>query len=123
MQQAVVLVVEDDAAVRRFLVRALQLHGLRVRDFASGPELEAYAAESHDEVRLLVTDLRLPGPSGELVALAARQRWPGLPVLFVSGTHEPVPAPDPSGGPWRFLAKPFEYAGLLRAVDELLGGQ
>jgi two-component system C4-dicarboxylate transport response regulator DctD len=117
----VVLVVDDDAAVRRFLVRALMLRGLRVRDFESGAELLAYAAECTEPVGLLVSDLRMPGFTGFEVASAARRRWPALPVLLVSGSHSETDGTITEPGPTRFMAKPFAYADLLWHVDTLLG--
>jgi CheY-like chemotaxis protein len=116
----VVLVVEDNASVRRFLVRALMLRGLRVRDFESGAEVLAYAAEATERVRLLVTDIVMPGMHGFDVASALRRRWPELPVLLLSGSHRPSDGTITETGPTRYLAKPFAYADLLWQVDALL---
>jgi DNA-binding NtrC family response regulator len=117
----VVLVVEDNPSVRRFLVRALMLRGLRVRDFESGAEVQAYAAECTEPVRLLVTDVVMPGMSGFDVADLMRRRWPGLPVLLISGSHRLKDGRLTEPGHTRMLAKPFAYADLLRQVDDLLG--
>ncbi len=117
----VVLVVEDNPAVRRFLVRALMLRGLRVRDFESGAEVMAYAGEATETVCLLVTDVVMPGMNGFAVASALRRRWPGLPVLLISGSHRLSDGILTEGGPTRHLAKPFAYADLLWHVDTLLG--
>jgi len=117
----VVLVVEDDPAVRRFLVRALMLRGLRVRDFESGAEVLAYAAEATEAVRLLVTDVVMPGLSGFRVVNALRQRWPALPVLMLSGSHRLADGTISEHGPTQMLAKPFTFAVFLRQVDQLLG--
>ncbi len=116
----VVLVVDDNPAVRRFLVRALMLRGLRVRDFESGAEVLAYAAEAPEVPRLLVTDVRMPGMNGFEVASALRRRWPGLPVLVVSASHRLSDGRIPESGPIRLLAKPFAYADLLWHVETLL---
>jgi CheY-like chemotaxis protein len=122
MDEAVptVLVVEDDAMVRRILVRALILRGLCVRDFESGPEALAYAAESTDTVRLLVTDVVMPRMNGFEVTSALRRRWPALPTLIVSASHELSDGAIPEAGPTRFLAKPFTYVQLIAEVDVLL---
>ena len=118
----VVLVVDDDPAVRRFLVRALILRGLRVRDFESGPEVLAYASEASETVRLLITDVVMAGMDGFEVASALRRRWTGLPVLLVSGSHRLSDGVITEAGPTRFMAKPFAYADLLWQVETLLGG-
>jgi len=116
-----VLVVDDDAAVRRFLARALTLRGLRVRDFGSGAEVLAYAAEAADEVRLLVTDVVMPGQSGFDVVNALRRRWPALPVLMLSGSHRLEDGRISEPGPTQMLAKPFAYVDFQWRVGELLG--
>jgi CheY-like chemotaxis protein len=117
----VVLVVDDNASVRRFLVRALLLRGLHVRDFDSGAEVLAYAAESTARVRLLVTDIVMPGMHGFDVASALRRRWPELPVLLLSGSHRPSDGILTESGPTRYLAKPFAYHDFLWQIDALLG--
>jgi two-component system cell cycle sensor histidine kinase/response regulator CckA len=70
-------------------------------------------------VRLVVTDLRMPGMSGEALAEHLRRRTPELPVLFMSGYTSPrtgrrLPGP--------FLAKPFSQDELLSQVERLLNG-
>jgi CheY-like chemotaxis protein len=117
----VVLVVEDNPAVRRFLVRALMLRGLRVRDFASGTVALAYASEATEEAHLLITDVVMPGMDGFAVATAMRRRWPALPVLLISGSHRLSDGTIAETGPTRHLAKPFAYGELLWLVDTLLG--
>jgi two-component system KDP operon response regulator KdpE len=117
----VVLVVEDNPAVRRFLVRALKLRGLRVRDFASGAEVLAYAAEATEPARLLITDVVMPGMDGFAVTSALRRRWPALPVLVVSGSHLLSDGTVTEAGPTRYLHKPFAYGDLLQVVEALLG--
>lgn len=117
----VVLVVDDNASVRRFLVRALMLRGLRVRDFESGAEVLAYAADATEPVQLLITDIVMPGMYGYEVASAVRRRWPELPVLLLSGSHRASDGLITEAGPTRYLAKPFAYADLLEQLDTLLG--
>lgn len=123
MQDAVpvVLVVEDNPAVRRFLIRALMLRGVRVRDFESGAEVLAYAAEATEPPSLLVTDVVMPSMDGFAVVSALRRQWPALPALLISGSHTLGDGVIPEPGPTRHLAKPFAYGDLLWSVDVLLG--
>lgn len=65
---------------------------------------------------LLATDVGLPnGMNGRQVAEAVRERWPGLPVLFITGS--PGTALPPGVG---VNGKPFELDTLARRVQELL---
>ena len=117
---ASVLLVEDDALVRQCLREVLDETGVRVSDAASAAEaLEWMAAEGVPDV--LVTDLQLgSGPSGLALIAAARQRWPGVRAVLISGTAIEDPALDPGD---RFLRKPFDVDALARAMSELIGSR
>jgi CheY-like chemotaxis protein len=112
------LVVEDADAVRVLTGRILYAAGYQVIPVESG----AAALERLDAADVLVTDVVMPGMSGVELANAARERRPGLPVVFVSGYtgNEVVAAEgDPATA---FLGKPFDGDDLLRAVRATLDG-
>ena len=117
---ATVLLVEDDALVRECLREVLDERGGWVSDAASAAQaLEQMAAEGVPDV--LVTDLQLgQGLNGLALIAAARQRWPGVRAVLISGTDMAEPALDPGD---RFLRKPFDVDALARAVSELIAGQ
>ena len=80
----VVVLVEDAEGVRELIAEALREQGYIVLDAEDGPAaLRLFAG--HVRVDILVTDVGLPGMNGRQVAEAARERWPGLPVLFITG--------------------------------------
>lgn len=118
-ERPLVLVVEDDACVRRALERLLRAAGLDVLAFGSAAEL--VDAPLPDRPCCAILDLRLPGSNGldlqHMLLAEARE----LPIVFVSG-HADVPsgvralkagAPD-------FLLKPFTDQALLAAVQRAL---
>jgi two-component system cell cycle sensor histidine kinase/response regulator CckA len=112
------LVVEDADAVRVLTGRLLYAAGYQVISVESG----AVALERLDAADVLITDVVMPGMSGVELAVAARERRPGLPVVFVSGyTGETTldRAEDPATA---FLAKPFDGDELLKAVRATLDG-
>jgi hypothetical protein len=117
---ATVLVVEDEDPVRRLTCRILAGSGYECLE-ASGAEeaLELYD-EHRDRISLLLSDVVMPGMSGQ--ELAERMAGGGArpPVLFMSGyTDEAVlPREHPEGGP--LLHKPFTAEALLRSVREAL---
>ncbi len=115
---ATVLVVEDDPAVRKLAVRALDRAGFRVLKAGSGDEALGYVAGPVD---VLVTDVMMPGASGREVADSFRAVWPNLPVLFMSG-YAGDPRVD-ERGPRRgdpFLEKPFSPEQLVERVRQLV---
>ncbi len=116
-----VLVVEDDASVRRLLVRSLEEAGYRVIAAADAAAALAQERQHLGPIDLLVSDVVLPGPGGRAVAEALGRRRPGLRVLFVSGyAGEAVAGPGLPEPGLPFLQKPFTPEALLRRVRRVL---
>ena len=107
-----VLVVEDDPFVREMAVTGLENAGFLVTDVASGGEalnlLHAGIA-----VDVLLTDIRLPGADGWTVARAFRERFPDLPVLYVTGYAEQM-QPVPGG---IIISKPYRLAQVIGILE------
>jgi two-component system, cell cycle sensor histidine kinase and response regulator CckA len=118
---ATLLLVEDHDVVRALLERILIEKGYRVLAAASGKEAVALAEQRAQPIDLLVTDVIMPRMNGWQLAAHLNERWPGLPVLFVSGLVTSVADSRHQGGDFAFLLKPFEPALLLQKVRELLG--
>jgi CheY-like chemotaxis protein len=111
-----VLVVEDADAVRVLTGRLLYAAGYQVVSVESG----AVALERLDDADVLVTDVVMPGMSGVELAIAARERRPDLPVVFVSGYTGDTTVTGSDDPATAFLAKPFDGDDLLRAVRKTL---
>jgi PAS domain S-box-containing protein len=118
-----ILVVEDDATVRRLAVRSLQQLGYEVRDAASVGDAHAWLARDSLSLDCLVMDLQLPDGQGRSAAGAVLGARRGVPVLFVSGSPEALAtAADAQQRANAFLAKPFAPIHLARAIRALLDG-
>ena len=111
-----VLVVEDADAVRVLTGRLLYAAGYQVVSVESG----AVALERLEDADVLVTDVVMPGMSGVELAVTARERRPGLPVVFVSGYTGDTSISGSDDPATAFLAKPFDGDDLLRAVRSTL---
>jgi CheY-like chemotaxis protein len=115
----VVLVVEDERAVRQLVRRALTEAGYRV--MVAGNAVEALEIlDQVDQVHVLVSDLVLPGMSGTELAVRAAQDHPGLAVVLMSG-HAGVHRP--AAGAELLLTKPFAPSELVRRVREAIEGK
>lgn len=115
---ALVLVVEDEAPVRRFLRAGLVAHGYRVEEAASGEEGIRLATE-HPPDAVLV-DLGLPGIDGLEVVRRLRE-WSAAPILILSARgqeEEKVRALD--AGADDYLTKPFGFPELLARIRAAL---
>lgn len=120
IKQPQILLVEDQPQVRATLERALRLHRYRV--MVAG---DAAAARTLIETRVpdvLVTDVALgTGTDGYQLLIWARDAFPNLPVVLISGLAPPSLFIDQvCDRHVRFLAKPFALGALLQAVEAVL---
>jgi CheY-like chemotaxis protein len=117
-----VLLVDDDPGVRRVARAVLERYGYRVAEAASAKEaLACWEALAHP-VDLLLTDLVMPGGmSGGDLAVALRDRKPGLRVVFCSGySADVVHRHLKLERGLNFLQKPYTIADLARTVRRAL---
>lgn len=112
-----ILVVDDDEGVRELAVDLLEGEGYEVRAARSGEEGLALV-EADETIRLLFTDIMMPGIDGWELARRAKQVRPDLRVLYMSGFTRSLPAAEQSYGP--LLAKPWRVADLFRHVQNAL---
>ncbi|MFT3841619.1 MAG: PAS domain S-box protein [Myxococcaceae bacterium] len=116
-----VLLVEDDAAVRRLSSRTLRTAGFVVHEATDGEEALQLIRQTATRVDLIVTDVVMPGLSGRQLSEAAQAVRPGLKVLFVSGyTDDAVVRHGVMREEVAFLNKPFVPQTLLKKVREVL---
>ena len=116
-----VLVAEDEPVVRTLAVRTLKEEGYDVIAAEDGAAAIELLERGQVRPDLIVTDVIMPGRNGRQLYDAVATRWPGLPVLFMSGhTGEEAVLQRlvPRGAP--FLQKPFSPEALARAAAELL---
>ena len=112
-----ILVVEDDADVRRVIVECLGLIGYTVSEAANGTEgLEAIRRNKPD---LLVVDYAMPDMTGAEVISKAREMLGELPVILATGYADMAAVERLAGRP-TILRKPFDIAALGDAVNEVL---
>jgi two-component system cell cycle sensor histidine kinase/response regulator CckA len=121
----VALVVEDEAAVRLVLARALTRAGWRVlaaETAESALEMLHSSAESPEsQPSVVISDVVMPGMDGPALVRAVRRICPGIPAVVVSGYAEPVLRQDLASADIAFLAKPYATAELLDLVARLTG--
>ncbi len=122
-QGETILVVEDDPDVRSFVVEALQELGYVVLA-ADEAQAGLRLLDAHREVKLLFTDVGLPGGmNGRRLADEATRRQPGLRVLFTSGYARNAIVHHGRLDPGvELITKPFTYPALATRVRRLLDG-
>jgi two-component system cell cycle sensor histidine kinase/response regulator CckA len=115
-----VLVVEHEPALMRAATRILTVAGYQVLAASNGPE--ALVVLGDRRVDGLVTDVVMPDMTGPRLAELLHERWPDLPVVFMSGYSSgmlDVSGMLAPGAP--FVEKPFTASDLLHRVHDALG--
>ena len=119
-EHEVILVVEDEAAVRQFSSEALAVLGYRVLE-ADGAASALKLLADHPDIQLLFTDVVMPDVSGRKLADEARRLYPKLKVLFTTGysrnavVHNGILDPGVE-----LIGKPFTVEDLAAKVRAVL---
>jgi PAS domain S-box-containing protein len=116
-----ILLVEDDDVVRRFAQLALERHGFQVLVAASPEQALLIASSGIYRPRVLLTDVVMPRMNGPELAAQLTRMLPDLVVLYMSGYSADVLGDNVPDASIRLIAKPFNVAQLVTAIDELLG--
>jgi len=117
----VVLVVEDDALVRMVACELIEEAGF-VAVEARDADQAVGILEKRDDVRLVFTDVDMPGSmNGVMLSQLIRERWPPIHLLVTSGKAILEEWQLPSGAV--FLDKPYESWSLVETMRRLLLGQ
>jgi two-component system, cell cycle sensor histidine kinase and response regulator CckA len=117
----IILVVDDETALRNLICRSLNAQGFETLSAANGDEA-IEQVRAHPEINAVVLDLTMPNKDGLEVYLELQKDYPKLKVMLMSGYSEQsiasklgpdVPAPA-------FLNKPFRVAELLSLLSQVL---
>lgn len=118
-----VLVVDDDAIIRRLVSQSLRRLAFQVEEAANAAAAEAIL-ESGRTVDLLITDIVMPGRNGVDLAAWARTRYPNLAVLFVSAyASNAMDRFGASVDSEAYLGKPFSTLELAEKVRQMLAAR
>jgi two-component system cell cycle sensor histidine kinase/response regulator CckA len=116
-----VLLAEDDAGVRQVVAEVLTQKGYRVLRADDGQTALALARENREAVRLLITDIVMPGMPGRELAGLVVALCPGVRVLFMSGyTDDAVVRHGVLQEGTPYLQKPFTPRALALKVRDVL---
>jgi two-component system, cell cycle sensor histidine kinase and response regulator CckA len=116
-----ILLVEDEAPVRSVMRRSLEDAGYRVLEAGSAGEALEQFAQASEPVKLLLTDVVMPGGNGRELAERVAELRPGTPVLFTSGyTDGDIQRRGLLTPGVAFLQKPVTPDALVRAVQGVL---
>jgi len=114
-----VLVVEDEALVRMLVVQTLEEAGFTVHEAAeANSAMEVLRAA--DGIRLMVTDVGLPGMDGRRLADQALAHSPGMKVLFMTGYADTALIEKALPAGFGLITKPFDLDDLAAQAQALI---
>jgi|CXWL01.1.fsa_nt_gi PAS domain S-box-containing protein len=117
----VILVVEDEEAIRRVLRRVLERNHYTVLEAANGDEALDIIAEQGATLSLMITDMMMPGMTGGELVAQLQQRHSTVPVILTSGySAEFTRERAGVGAEVTFVSKPFAIDELVRTVRTVL---
>jgi two-component system, cell cycle sensor histidine kinase and response regulator CckA len=117
----IILLVEDEAQIRRMIRRVLQKVGFAVLEAASGDQAIGISRTHADTIDLAVIDIGMPGMGGMDVANYLFPQRPAMKVLYISGMVDSVAVAGLiRGAPDLIVQKPFTAAELLGRVRDML---
>ena len=117
------LLVEDEQPVRESVRRLLEWQGYTVLEASSGTDALQLYETNEEGIDLVVTDLIMPGMSGQELVDQLRARRPELRALFMSGyADQPSPSNGAVRGGTAYVEKPFTGEVLMQRLREVLEG-
>jgi CheY-like chemotaxis protein len=116
-----VLVVDDEEAIRQITKGTLETFGYRVLVAGDGTEAVALYAQNRDEVAVVLTDMMMPFMDGPATIRALQKMNPRVRVIAASGLSANDKAAEAASvGVHAFLPKPYTAEKLLKTLAEIL---
>ena len=116
-----VMVVDDEAAVRQITRETLETFGYRVLQASDGVEAIALYTARQDEIDVVLTDMMMPVMDGPTMILVLTRLNPQVRIIAASGLYvDSMRAKASAAGVRHFLPKPYAADAMLRALRDLV---
>ncbi len=118
------LIVEDNPALQRVMIRSLETFGYKVLAASGAEEASNLLADQHEQIDLVIADIHLFQESGVEPGEPLWAQYPHLRILYLSDYSEKnLDVFDVQSGRFGFIQKPFNPEGLARRVRQMLGSK
>ena len=116
-----ILIAEDDPDLRDLLQDELEDAGYETIVCINGQKALDHIERQNEQIDLLLTDIRMPGLSGNELLALIRERRPEVPVIVITAFGSVEQAVEMvKGGAFQYLTKPFDTEDLLQTVSKAL---
>jgi CheY-like chemotaxis protein len=117
-----ILIVDDEVAVRDITRLTLENYGYRVLVAANGAEGVAIYARHSNEIEIIISDMNMPIMDGAAMIRAVQAIRPDVKILSSSGLTPDINKRGGHAGVSAFISKPYTAEQLLQKLDELIKG-
>jgi CheY-like chemotaxis protein len=115
---AIVLVVEDEPLLRMVAVNIIEEAGFQVVE-ANNADDAIRILEGRGDIRIVFTDIDMPGSmDGLKLAAAVRRKWPPISIIVVSGHRKPAMGELPSDSV--FFSKPYPIDEVISTLRQMV---
>jgi len=115
-----ILVVDDEAAIREITRSALEATGYQVLTASDGTEAVALYAQRSTDIKVVITDIVMPYMDGIATIRALRKLNPLIDIIVSTGTGDKSRNPEDDRGVKAVLSKPYTAETLLKTLAEVL---
>ena len=122
LRHDLILLVDDDPAVRHLVRTILNREGYQVLEAADGNNALTLARKLGGAIDLIVTDIEMPGMDGRALGKAIRETYPNVPVIYISGFTQDseLNQSHDIGQGFAFIGKPFQPKVLVETVGRMM---
>jgi CheY-like chemotaxis protein len=119
--EKLVLVVDDEELLEQYIQTVLDQHGYTSASFTDPVKALGFFRHRHDEVEMVITDIKMPGIDGIELARQMMAIEPDIPVVFVSSDADKLNEAKLLGSTRACFMKPVLGSDLVRCVEGLIG--
>jgi CheY-like chemotaxis protein len=117
-EEVAILVVDDEALILVDVADQLREEGFTVYE-AGNADIAIEMLSQHADIRLIFTDIDMPGSmDGLKLAAAVRDRWPPVKIIVTSGRYRIDTPLLPDGS--AFFTKPYSHVDIVRSMRQML---
>ncbi|MCX9010232.1 MAG: response regulator [Candidatus Methanoperedens sp.] len=116
-----ILVVDDDDAIREITSSILDTHGYRVITASNGAEAIALYEQNRDKIKVVLMDMIMPVMDGARSVQVLRKGYPAIRIIVVSGLIKEDKLAQVIDHVQAFLPKPYTVEKLLTVVHKVIG--